>query len=245
MKKTSFLHRANLFVRSFIFSMVMAIGIMLYSFLCLLARPLPFRYRYALIIGFTGFIIHILKCICGIHYRVTGLENIPKDRTGVVLSKHQSIWETFYLPTVFPNTAIILKRELLWVPFFGWGLAIIDPIAINRSKKSNAMEQIIKKGKTCLDEGRWILVFPEGTRIPYGKVGHYKAGGTRLAVATGYPVIPVAHNAGRYWSKRGFIKKPGTIQIVIGPLIETTARTPEEVLTEVKNWIEETIKKMD
>jgi 1-acyl-sn-glycerol-3-phosphate acyltransferase len=133
----------------------------------------------------------------------------------------------------------------LWLPFFGWGLATIDPIAINRSKKTNAMEQIIKKGKVCLDAGRWILVFPEGTRIPYGKVGHYKAGGARLAVTTGYPVIPVAHNAGRYWSKRGFIKKPGTVQMVIGPLIETKNKTPDEVLAEVKDWIEGTIKKID
>src|SRR5579872_3070853 len=245
MKKTSFLHRANLFIRSLIFSIITTVGIILYSFLCLLAYPLPFRYRYALVTGFTGFIIRALKFICHINYHVTGLENIPKDRTGVVLSKHQSVWETFYLPTIFHHTAIILKRELLWLPFFGWGLATIDPIAINRSKKTNAMEQIIKKGKICLDAGRWILVFPEGTRIPYGKVGHYKAGGARLAVTTGYPVIPVAHNAGRYWSKRGFIKKPGTVQMVIGPLIETKNKTPDEVLAEVKDWIEGTIKKID
>jgi 1-acyl-sn-glycerol-3-phosphate acyltransferase len=245
MKKTSLLHRANLFIRSLIFSIIMAVGVVLYSFLCLLASPLPFRYRYVLIAGFTAFIIRVLKFVCDINYQVKGLENIPKDRTGVVLSKHQSIWETFYLPTVFPRVAIILKRELLWIPFFGWGLATINPIAINRSKKSSAMEQIIKKGKVCLEEGRWILVFPEGTRIPYGKVGNYKGGGARLAVAAGCPVIPVAHNAGRYWSKRGFIKKPGTIQMVIGPVIETKNKTPETVLKEVKEWIEGTIKKID
>lgn len=245
MKKDSFLHRANLFIRSLLFSTIMVVGIISYSFLCILAVPFPFRYRYALVAGFTKGILNILKWVCHIDYHITGLENIPKDHNGIVLSKHQSIWETFYLPIVFHHSAIILKRELLWVPFFGWGLAIINPIAINRSKKSNAMEQIIQKGKVCLDQGRWIIIFPEGTRIPYGKVGHYKSGGTRLAVATGYPVIPIAHNAGKYWPKRGFIKKPGTIQLVIGPLIETKNKTPDEVLVEVKTWIEETIKKID
>ncbi len=245
MKKTSFLCRVNLFIRSLIFTCIMAFSIVLYSFLCILAIPFPFRFRYTLIAGFTHAILNILKYICHIDYHVQGLDNIPIDRTGIVLSKHQSIWETFYLPTVFPHMAIILKRELLWIPFFGWGLATIDPIAINRNKKSSAMDQIIKKGKACLNAGRWILIFPEGTRIPYGKVGHYKAGGARLAVATKAPVIPVAHNAGRYWSKRGFIKKPGTVQMVIGPLIETNNKTPDQVMEEVKNWIEMTIKKID
>ncbi len=245
MRKPSFFKRVNLFIRSLVFSVLMSVSIILYSFICILGFLLPFRYRYAMIAGFTAFIVNLLKIICQINYHVQGLENIPKDRAGVVLSKHQSVWETFYLPTVFHQAAIILKRELLWLPFFGWGLALVKPIAINRGKKSNAMEQIIKKGKACLDAGRWILVFPEGTRIPYGKVGQYKAGGARLAVATGAPVIPVAHNAGRYWSKRGFIKNPGTVQMVIGPLIETTGKTPDQVLAEVKNWIESTIKKID
>ncbi len=245
MKKNSFLHRINLFVRSLLFSIMMALSTILYSFVCILAMPFPFRYRYAMIMFFTSGILKLLKIICRVDYRVEGLENIPLDRNGVVLSKHQSTWETFYLPTIFHHSAIILKRELLWVPFFGWGLGLVDPIAIDRSKKSSAMEQIIKQGQACLEAGRWILVFPEGTRIPYGKVGHYKSGGARLAIATGYPVIPVAHNAGRFWPKKGFIKKPGTVQIVIGPLIETKNKTADQVLTEVKEWIEGTVKKLN
>ncbi len=239
------MHKCNLFFRSLLFSMIMAISIVLYSFVCVLALPLPFRFRFRMISAFTGAMLNILKMICHIDYHVQGLENIPKNRTGIVLSKHQSTWETFYLPTVFHDAAIILKRELLWIPFFGWGLAAANPIAINRSKKASAMDQIIKKGKACLEEGRWIIVFPEGTRIPYGKVGHYKAGGARLAVATGAPVIPIAHNAGRFWPKRGFIKKPGTVQMVIGPLIETKDKTADQVIAEVKDWIETTIKKID
>ncbi|HSW94078.1 MAG TPA: lysophospholipid acyltransferase family protein [Gammaproteobacteria bacterium] len=246
MKKIlSFLYQANLFIRSLIFSILMALSIFFFSFSCLLILPLPFKTRYAMIAGFTGYLLFLLRIICRIDYRVQGLENISANQPGIILSKHQSTWETFYLPTIFPEVTIILKRELQWVPFFGWGILAIDPIAINRSKKSGAMEQIITQGKTCLDAGRWILVFPEGTRIPYGKVGHYKAGGARLAVETGYPIIPVAHNAGRFWPKRGFIKKPGTVQIIIGPLIETKNRAADEVLLQAKNWIEGTIRQIE
>ncbi len=227
-----------LFLRSLLFSIYMAAGTFFYSFLCIFARPFPFRFRYAMIVKFTGAMVKGLKIICGVNYKIEGLENIPKNKNGIVMSKHQSTWETFFLPTIFPHSAIILKRELLWIPFFGWGLANIDPIAIDRKNKSSAMNQIIAKGKKCLDEGRWILVFPEGTRIPPGHIGNYKMGGARLAVETNYPIIPVAHNAGNFWRRRGFLKYPGTIHVIIGPLIETQNKKPEDVLAEVKSWIE-------
>ncbi len=244
MEKKSFLQTINLFIRSSIFSFIMFTSIVIYSFICVLCSPLPLYYRYKLITSFTKFIIWTLKIICQVDYKIDGLENIPKDRNGVILSKHQSTWETFFLPGIFFEPTIILKKELLWVPFFGWGLAITSPIAIDRKNKSTAMEQIIIKGKKRLDEGRWILIFPEGTRIPYGEVGKYRLGGARLAVETGYPVIPVAHDAGRYWPRRGFIKIPGTVHMVIGPLIETKGRTAEDVMEEAKNWIENTVKKL-
>ncbi len=229
------------YVRSFIFSSIMVTTIFIYSFICLCLWILPLRMRHAFIMSWTYMMVRLLKILCRVDYTIEGLENIPKDRVGIVLSKHQSTWETFFLPTLFHQAAIILKKELLWVPFFGWGLAIIEPIAINRNDPSNAMQQIITKGKKCLNAGRWILVFPEGTRIPPGQVGKYRMGGARLAVATEHPVIPVAHNAGRHWPKRGFYKIPGTIRVVIGPPIETKNRTPEEVLTDAKNWIETTM----
>jgi 1-acyl-sn-glycerol-3-phosphate acyltransferase len=233
------------FLRSLLFSIVMAVTTTVYSFICVAAWPLPLRYRYKIVVGYTNGMVCALKIICGVNYHVEGLENLPKDRAGIVLSKHQSTWETFFLPGVFHEAAIILKRELLWIPFFGWGLATIDPIAINRSSAASAMEQIIQKGRQCLEAGRWILIFPEGTRIPSGKVGKYRLGGARLAVATGYPVIPLAHNAGRFWPKRQFLKKSGTIQVVIGPLIATKDRSPEEVMAEAKNWIETTMLRID
>lgn len=243
--KPSFLHETNLFIRSLLFTSFNLAFIFCYSFLCLVAFPLPLRFRYGLITFYLSVVLWMLKVICRIDYELIGAENIPKDRNGVILSKHQSTWETFFLPILFKQPAIILKRELLWVPFFGWGLASTNPIAIDRNNHATAMDQIIKKGKECLDSKRWILVFPEGTRIPVGKVGKYRLGGARLAVGTGYPVIPVAHDAGKFWPRRKFIKQPGTIKIVIGPLIETKGRTAEEVMNEAKNWIEETVKKID
>lgn len=183
----------------------------------------------------------VLKFVCHIDYKVEGLENIPKDRVGIIMCKHQSTWETFFLPQYFHTPAAIAKRELAWIPFFGWGLALSDPIFINRSDKKTAMQQIIEKGKRCLDAGRWIMVFPEGTRVPYGKVGLYKLGGARLAAQSGYPVIPVAHNAGKFWPRRKFIKQPGTITVVIGPLIESKGKKPEEILSLAKDWIETTM----
>jgi 1-acyl-sn-glycerol-3-phosphate acyltransferase len=223
----SWLNKINLFIRSSFFSLLMLITTILYSFICIAASPFA--------------ILWLLKIICHIDYKIKGLENIPKNRSGIVLSKHQSTWETFFLQGLFHQAAIILKRELLWVPFFGWGLATIDPIAIDRNNTNSAMNQIITKGRKCLEAGRWILVFPEGTRIPPGKIGKYRIGGARLATETGYPVIPIAHNAGYFWPKRSFIKTPGTIHVVIGPLIETKNRSAEEVLADAKNWIEDTM----
>lgn len=245
MQKMSFLYRANLYIRSFLFIFISLATMILQSFICILASPLPLRYRYATVTFYIAFVIWLLKVLCRVNYQVEGLENIPKDRAGVILSKHQSIWETYYLPTVFREPAIILKRELLWLPFFGWGLATVNPIAINRSNRTSAMQQIINKGRKCLEAGRWILIFPEGTRIPIGKIGKYRLGGARLAVETGYPVIPVAHNAGRFWPRREFLKYPGTVRMVIGPIIETKGRTAEEVMEQTKNWIEDTVARID
>jgi len=217
----------------------------LYSFVCILALPLPLSYRHYLIRHYLRLYLYVLKRVCHIDYQIEGLENIPKNRTGIILSKHQSTWETFFLPTIFHDPAIIIKKQLLWVPFFGWGLAVSNPIAIDRNKTSSAMQQIIEKGKKCLQAGRWVLIFPEGTRIPFGKIGKYHLGGARLAIAAGYPIIPIAHNAGYYWPKRKFIKQPGTIHIVIGPLIESKNRTPEELMELAKNWIENTVEKIN
>ena len=206
---------------------------------------LPLHIRHRFIRAYMRVYFFMLKFICHIDYKVEGMENIPSNRNGIVLSKHQSTWETFFLPLLFHDPAVIVKRELLWIPFFGWGLAASDPISIDRNNKSSAMQQVIEKGRRCLESGRWILLFPEGTRVPSGTIGHYRLGGARLAVATGYPVVPVAHNAGRFWPRRKFIKRPGTVHVVIGPLIETQGLEPEQVLELTKNWIEGTMTRID
>lgn len=235
------MHQLNLFIRSLIFSIGSIILIVIFSLLCLPALLLPLRYRHALLRVFVFLYLGMLKHVCRIRYKVEGLEHIPKKRFGVVFSKHQSAWETFFLPSIFHDPAVIAKRELVWIPFYGWGLAAADPILINRNNKTSAMQQIIRKGKKCMEQGRWILVFPEGTRVAVGEVGKYHLGGARLASATEAPVIPVAHNAGYFWPKRGFIKKPGTVHVVIGPMIESKGRTPDEIMTLAKGWIETTM----
>lgn len=236
----------NLFIRSLLFLILSVSSICLFSTFCVVSLLfLSLKQRFYLIQKFLGFNIYLLKKICLIDYEVEGLENIPKDRIGIILSKHQSTWETFFLPLFFNNPAIISKREILWIPFFGWGLATAKPIIIDRKKRFLSMQQIYIKGKQSLEEGRWILIFPEGTRIPPGKIGRYKLGGARLAAETGYPILPIAVNSGRYWGRRQFIKQPGTIKVVIGPLIESKGRTPEELLYLTKYWIEKTMVRID
>lgn len=237
--------KISMFIRSTVFSTVVPIYTAFYSLICVASWPLPLRYRHAVVMFWTRSVIWFLKVMCCIDYKVSGLENIPRDRNGIVMSKHQSTWETYFLQGKFHETAIILKRELTWIPFFGWGLAVTNPIAINRSDGSTAMAQIIKQGKEYLAQGRWVLVFPEGTRIPYGKVGKYRSGGARLAVEAGSFILPVAHNAGLYWPRRKFLKRPGTVQVVYGPIIEAKGRTPDEVITLTKNWIEATMLKIE
>lgn len=237
--------KINLFIRSLIFSIYSISSICLYSFVVVFTFFFPLHYRYIAIRAWIRAYLYVLKKVCHIDYQIEGLENIPKNRNGIIMSKHQSTLETFLLPLFFRDPAAIAKRELLWIPFFGWALSASRPILINRSDKSSAMKQIITQGKKCLAEGRWIMFFPEGTRVTVGQIGKYKLGGARLAAETGYPVVPVAHNAGRFWPRRKFIKRPGTIHVVVGPLIESQGRTPEEILDLAKYWIESTMVRID
>lgn len=233
--------QVDVFIRSLIFSIYSIVTIVIYSFVCMASVFFSLRFRHTLIRNYMHVYFYVLKKVCRLDYRVEGLENIPNGRNGIIMCKHSSTWETFFLPQYFHTPAPLAKRELAWIPFFGWGLALSDPIFINRNDKKSAMQQIIDKGKKCLQQGRSIMVFPEGTRVPFGQSGHYKMGGARLAAATGYPIIPVAHNAGWFWPKRKFIKKPGTITVVIGPLIESKDQKPEELLKLTRDWIENTM----
>jgi 1-acyl-sn-glycerol-3-phosphate acyltransferase len=173
----------------------------------------------------------------GITYDVEGWENVPSHPV-VAMSKHQSAWETLFMEARFPPQCWIIKKELLWLPFVGWGLLAIRCIAIDRSSGHNARDQIVEKGAKRIAQGMWVSIFPEGTRIAPGKVGRYGIGGAMLAVRTGTPILPIAHNAGEYWGRYAFKKNPGRIRVVIGPLIQTAGRDVLTVHNEMQGWIE-------
>ena len=224
------------FARSLIFVGFHIVTIILFSLLAVLVWPLPFKWRYKVISQWAVLNLWLLEKICGIRYEVEGKENIS-DEPCVILCKHQSSWETLVLQAVFPRQVWVLKRELLWLPFFGWGLAALKPIAIDRGSGRKALNQVVEQGRDRLSTGAWVVVFPEGTRIPSGKIGRFGLGGARLAVETGYPVIPVAHDAGKFWPKHGFVKYPGVIKLVIGAKIATQHKTAADVNEQVYQWM--------
>ncbi len=224
-------------IRSIIFALAQAVFTLSYALLSPFIFPFSQRTRHRLLSGFAPGILWLLKVICGIRMEVRGLENIPAQAC-VVLSKHQSAWETLSLQLVLPPHVWVAKRELLWIPFFGWLLALSSPIALDRSKGKAAMKELLTKGKDKLQQGFSIVLFPEGTRMPYGERGKYKIGGAMLASHAGVPVLPVAHNAGKFWGRNAFIKKPGTIVMVIGPVIDTAGLKAEEINARTEAWIE-------
>ncbi|HVY53993.1 MAG TPA: lysophospholipid acyltransferase family protein [Gammaproteobacteria bacterium] len=243
MKKTY--SRLNLLIRSSLYSFIMIVSSAFHCVLCIMAAPLPLKYRYRLTRLWMVAMIWLGRVLCHMNYRVEGRHNLLKIKNGILFSKHQSAWETIFLAASFDQAAVIVKRELLWLPFFGWGLALLRPIAINRKQSRVAMQQIMTQGKSYLDEGRWVLIFPEGTRVAPGQVGKYRVGGARLAIESGYPLIPIAHNAGHCWSRRQFIKQPGLIRVVYGPPIYPEGKTAEEMLEVAKSWIESTMQELE
>lgn len=226
--------------RSLLFSVGMILITVFYAIPSTLSYFLPYRPRYRLVSVWHRAVLRWLEFTCGIYYEVEGLENIPRDQAGIIFSRHESTWETLALTKIFPPQAWVLKRELLWIPFFGWALAVLEPIAIDRNAGRKAINQIIDQGLSRLEAGRWIVVFPEGTRLAPGQTKKFGVGGALLAARSGYPVLPVAHNAGEFWPKRGFLKKPGTIRIVIGKPIASKGRKAAEINAEAEQWINTT-----
>jgi len=186
--------------------------------------------------------------ILGIQNRVTGMENLPSTELGscVLLVKHQSTWETFSMVTLMPHPlAFVFKKELLYVPFFGWAMSRMDMIHIDRSQRAQAFNKVVAQGKRLMAQGVWVIMFPEGTRISRGQQGVYKSGGTRLAIETGAPVIPVAVTSAKCWPRKAFIKKPGIVDISIGKPIPSAGRQPDELMREVEAWIELEMRRLD
>ena len=232
------------FIRSLIFSLVQVIWTTIFGSLVLFTFPLKPHTRYRIATKISNSTLWLLRVICGIRMEVRGAENIPKEPC-IVMCKHQSAWETFALQLVFPDQVWVLKRELLFLPFFGWGLALTSPIAIDRSKGKQAMKQLLEQGKDRLDSGFCVVIFPEGTRMPYGVRGKYKIGGALLGESSGAPVVPVAHNAGKFWGRNSFLKRPGTIVMSIGQPIDPAGLKADEINRRVEDWIEAEMIKLD
>lgn len=229
-----------LLARSLLFSLGMALSTGIWGLVMTLSAPLPFVWRYRLSQQWTRFNVWWLRVTCRIDYQLSGTEHLP-DRPVVVMAKHQSTWETLFLHQFLPPVAWVVKRELLWVPFFGWGLALLRPIAIDRQSGAAAVRQVIRKGIAHLRQGQWVLIFPEGTRTAPGARQRYGLGGAVLAAHSGCPILPVALNSGEFWPRGRFLKQPGTIQVVFGPLLESDDRSPQDLIQEVEEWIEGTV----
>ncbi len=236
-------------LRSLLHLLFMAVTVVPWATAVIVSSPfLNSRQVYWMCAGWLKLAVWGGRWILGIRNRVIGYENLPVGRKdpAILLVKHQSTWETFCMPALMPHPlAYVFKRELLYVPFFGWAMSRLDMIHIDRSKRTQAFAKVVEQGQRLLDEGTWVIMFPEGTRIPRGQKGQYKTGGTRLAIATGAPVIPVAVTSAKCWPRKALIKRPGTVEFSIGKPIPSAGRDAEELMREVEDWIEAEMRRLD
>ena len=227
-----------LFIRSLLFNIVGWVSIFLFACVLILTFWAPHRFHWWLCVTWCRFASWSVDRICGLRVEIEGRENIP-DEPCLIMLKHTSTFETFWHVTLFPQTVWVVKRELLWIPFIGWAIYLaLDPIAINRNSGRSAIKQVIEQGKEKLARGIWVSVFPEGTRMPPGETRKYGSSGAALAREAGVKILPVAHNAGDLWQRRSFTKRPGTITVRIGPLIDPAGLPPKETNLIVQEWIE-------
>lgn len=224
--------------RSMLFQLGLAVATPLFALPLLAAWPLPFAVREGLARGWCRTVLAWLRITCGVRHRVEGMDNLPSG-PAVVLSKHQSAWETIAFRTLFPaHLSWVMKRALFRIPFYGWSLKALEEIGIDRGSGREALRQVEERGGEHLAEGRWVVIFPEGTRMPPGEMGRFAQGGARLAVSAGVPVVPVALSSGRCWPRDDWRKYPGTITVRIGPTIGTEGLSPAAVNQRVRRWIE-------
>lgn len=232
-------------LRSLIFNLGMWALAVVFGLLALFTFPLSVAGRYRVISWWARLVTRWLAIACGLRFEVRGEENIPRGQPMVILSKHQSAWETIAFQVIFPPHVWVLKRELLRIPFFGWGLAMLKPVAIDRAAGKKALRQVVEQGRARLHEdGISVLVFPEGTRMKPGQKGHYHIGGAWLATQTRSLAVPVAHNAGEFWMRNSFLKHPGVISVSIGAPIDTTGMKADELNRRVEEWIESEMERL-
>jgi 1-acyl-sn-glycerol-3-phosphate acyltransferase len=230
-------------LRSVVFLVLQTALTIVWSIISLLTFPFKPLTRYRIITTWSRIVVWLARVICGIRYEVRGLERLPRQPS-IVLGKHQSAWETLAFQVFLPPQVWVLRRSLLRVPFFGWGLAMASPIAIDRSAGMQALKQTLEQGRDRLARGFWIIIFPEGTRVPPGQRVKYQVGGAWLAAKTGAPVVPIAHNAGRLWRRNAFLKFPGIITVSIGEPIDPAGLKPEELNRRVEDWIESEVARL-
>jgi 1-acyl-sn-glycerol-3-phosphate acyltransferase len=236
-KPYNYLGSALLFIG--IFSTATAAGLLI-----LLLAPFGFSIRYKISALWCQLVLWMSNVFCGLSYEVEGLELIDKNQAAIVLSNHQSAWETLALRHILPTQVVLLKRSLVWLPVWGWALGTLKSIAIDRKSQTTALRTLLEKGSIYLNEGLWVIVFPEGTRTAPGEIRKFSIGGAMLAQKSGFPVIPVAHNAGNFWPRYSFLKYPGTIKVKIGPLIESKGRKAADINAETEVWIAQALKEM-
>jgi len=224
-------------LRSILFTFIMFISVVPFTLIMILVRPFGPAASYRGAAGWVRTVLWTCKVLCRLDYVVEGAEHIP-EKSCVVFAKHSSAYETIVLVLLLRRQTWVLKRELIWAPFFGWAIACLQPIAINRNARGASVQQVIKQGMSRLAEGLWIMIFPEGTRMRAGETRRYGISGTLLAKAANTFILPIAHNAGDFWPRRGWRKNPGTVRFVIGPPIDPAGREPREVNAEIQDWIE-------
>ncbi len=229
----------KVYLGSTLFFLYLLISVPVFGLLIIFALVLPFSVRYKLSVLWVASVIGVAKICCGLTYQVEGLENLPKDQAYIVLSKHQSAWETLALRLFIPQQTYALKRSLTWIPIGGWALAALKPIAIDRESKTAALRALIKQGTERLVEGFVVVIFPEGTRTAPGENKKFSGGGALLAEKSGFPIIPLAHNAGEFWPRYSFLKYPGTISVKIGSAIDSKDKKAKQLNAEAAAWIEQ------
>ena len=224
-------------VRSIVYTLLQVVVTPPWALVALLTFPFDAHTRYRVVSAWSRFMVWSAARVCGLRYRVIGAHNIPAEPC-VILAKHESAWETMAFQAIFPPQTWVVKRTLLWIPFFGWGLATLSPIAIDRGSGPRALRQTVTQGRERLARGFSIVIFPEGTRVEPGKRGVYQVGGAWLAMQTGAPVLPVAHDAGTYWPRNAFLKRPGVITVSIGPVMRAKGEKPAAFMQNIEQWIE-------
>jgi 1-acyl-sn-glycerol-3-phosphate acyltransferase len=224
-------------LRSLLFNAYMILSACLFGAFMSLCFWSPHSFQFAIARCWARCLLWVLARLCGLKFIVEGRERIPEG-AHIVMSNHTSAWETIAQFVIFPPHVWVLKRELLWIPFVGWGLKLLRPIAINRGQGHRAVNQVVEQGQARLRDGLWVIVFPEGTRVVAGETKKFGFSGALLATATGKLLVPLSHNAGRFWPRRGIVKKPGTVHVVIGEPIASVGKNPRQLTDEVRRAVD-------